>query len=127
MTLLRSDSESGTFEAVPTGSAIMSPSNRLNPMLSDHKGRYAWDVVGGYYKVRVEARHCTAPDGSLAAYSAVLPVPPEQLNIDLVLHCTAPPVSEDTVRIFNGSTAVEVPAEALKTANTLANAGRLGE
>src|SRR3546814_13653463 len=70
----------------------MSPSNRANPTVTDAIGFYRWDVVAGYYLVRASAPGCPAPGNPLRAHvdSAVLPVPPPQLAVALVLACGAP-------------------------------------
>jgi hypothetical protein len=88
-TLYRSDTEVGPFEIVPDGDAIMSPSNRTNPDLTDADGLYRWDVIAGYYKVRVEKAGCHAPGNAGQSFveSAVLPVPPPQFDIDLQIEC----------------------------------------
>ena len=90
VTLLRSDSAAGPFTVVPAGSTIMSPSNRSNPMLSAGGGHYGWLTVPGFYLVRATPPdHCTVPGGGEYVQSDVLPVPPEQTGIDLVLECTS--------------------------------------
>ena len=91
VTLLRSDNPEGPFEAVADGSPIMSPSNRANPDSTDDAGRFAWDVVAGYYRVRAEAFGCAAPDRSTAyVETPVLTIPPPALDLELVLDCTPP-------------------------------------
>jgi len=89
VSLYRADSPTGPFELVPDGSAIMSPSNRTNPDLTDDAGRYRWDVISGYYKVRAEHEGCLSPSGAPYVESAVLPVPPPVTDLDLVLDCPA--------------------------------------
>lgn len=87
VTLYRSDSETGPFEIVPDGSAIMSPSNRINPMPSDAEGHFGWDVMPGFYKVRARKDGCTARDGSPYVETDALPVPPPVFDLDLRLVC----------------------------------------
>jgi hypothetical protein len=99
VTLYRSDSPSGPFHVVPDGSAIMSPSNRANPDLTDWAGRFRWDVIAGYYIVRAERDGCLSASGAPYVESAVLPVPPPVTDLDLRLDCpdledTTPPTSE---------------------------------
>ena len=91
VTLVRSDNENGPFEEVPDGSALMSPSNRTNPDATDPEGRFAWDVVAGYYKVRAEKFGCRSADGT-ADYTEtpVLTIPPPALDLELVLDCSLP-------------------------------------
>jgi hypothetical protein len=86
VTLFRSDS--GTeFEPVPNGSAMMSPSNRVNPMLSNNAGQFGWDVITGYYVVRAEREGCTAEDGSPYVETYVMEIPPPVMGLELVLVC----------------------------------------
>ena len=80
VTLYRSAGAAGPFFAVPSGSAVMSPSNRLNPDSTDDAGRFGWDVVAGYYMVRARL-------GSCAAESSVLSIPPPVTDLDLRLSC----------------------------------------
>lgn len=100
VTLLRSATPEGPFFAVPDGSAIMSPSNRVNPDASRSDGRFGWDVVAGYYVVIATREDCvSAADRSqAAATSGVLTIPPPVTNLDLRLYCgeagpTSPPSS----------------------------------
>lgn len=85
VTLLSSDSATGTFTPVPDGSAVMSPGNRSNPSTTDVEGRFGWDTVPGYYEVEATKAGCGI------ALSAVLTVPPPALGLRLVLHCAAAP------------------------------------
>ena len=39
----------------------MSPMNRVNPDLSEADGHFGWDVIAGFYKVRVAKSGCNAP------------------------------------------------------------------
>ena len=81
VTLFRSDSSAGPFEQVHDGSAVMSPSNRSNPDVTDTWGAFGWDVVAGYYKVRAEAADCGFGE------SSVLTIPPPVTVLELVLNC----------------------------------------
>jgi hypothetical protein len=92
VTLLRSDSESGPFVEVPDGSPLMSPSNRTNPDATNADGRFGWDVVAGYYKVRAEAHGCASPldPGVPHVETSVLTIPPPALDLELRLDCTPP-------------------------------------
>ena len=87
VTLYRSDSPSGPFEVVPTGSFVMSPANRRNPDLTDETGHFGWDVIAGYYKVRAEKEGCTSASGAAFVESAVLTIPPPVTDLDLRLDC----------------------------------------
>jgi hypothetical protein len=93
VTLYRSDSPLGPFEVVPDGSAIMSPTNRQNPMYSDTEGHFGWDTVPGFYVVRAAKPGCTDPAHPGRAYTetGVLPVPPPVTDLDLRLNCSAVP------------------------------------
>lgn len=89
VTLYRSDSQSGPFEAVPDGSSIMSPSNRSNPSTTDSAGRFGWDVLAGYYEVRAVKPGCVNPHnhGEGFVSSGVLMVPPPVTDLKLILDC----------------------------------------
>jgi len=94
VTLLRAATVSGSFSAVPNGSAIMSPANRHNPDTTDSVGHFGWDVSAGFYRVRAEKSGCTAPGGAGASVeSATFEVPPPVTGIDLRLECGAASVS----------------------------------
>ena len=81
--LYRSDAPTGPFVLVPNGSAIMSPSNRVNPDKSvADEGRFGWDVIPGYYIVR-------ANNGFCFAESEVLNIPPEVTELPVVLDCSS--------------------------------------
>ncbi|MGH9266528.1 MAG: carboxypeptidase regulatory-like domain-containing protein, partial [Acidimicrobiales bacterium] len=89
VTLFRSDQPGGPFTQVPDGSAIMSPSNRTNPDLTDSVGHFGWDVIAGYYTVRAEKAGCTDPANSAQAFveTEVLTIPPPVFDLELVLEC----------------------------------------
>ena len=89
VTLFRSDSSAGPFETVPDGSAIMSPSNRTNPDMTDATGHFGWDVIAGYYKVRAEAPGCHAPGDPSTSFveTGVLTIPPPVTDLVLTLEC----------------------------------------
>ncbi len=89
VTLERSDSSSGPFVAVPNGDAIMSPSNRTNPDMSNAQGAFHWDVIAGYYKVRAQKSGCHDPSNASISFveSAVLTIPPPATDLVLTLRC----------------------------------------
>jgi hypothetical protein len=91
VTLYRAGSPLGPFEVVPDGSAIMSPSNRTNPDYTDDSGHFGWDVIAGYYLVRAEFPGCVDPGDPSRPYveTDILPVPPEWLDLELILDCEA--------------------------------------
>ncbi len=88
VTLYRADTANGPFTLVPSGSGIMSPANRVNPMKTNDKGAFGWDVIAGFYKVRAEKAGCTAP-GSSQTYNEtmVLTIPPPVTDLRVVLFC----------------------------------------
>ncbi len=97
--LLRSDSSSGPFVAVPDGSGIMSPANRHNPDTTDANGHFGWDVLAGFYVVEASATSCVSPTDptQTVVRSAVLSIPPAVTDLDLRFSCpsldTTAPVS----------------------------------
>ena len=89
VTLYRSDSPTGPFGVVPNGSELMSPTNRQNPDLTDSKGRFGWDVVAGYYKVRAEHPYCHSPLDENVPFveTDILTIPPPVIDLDIRLSC----------------------------------------
>ena len=87
--LLRSASPDGPFFPVPDGSVVMSPSNRQNPDTTNAEGRFAWDVVAGYYVVLASKDGCVsaANPNETAAESRVMEIPPPVTDLDLRLDC----------------------------------------
>jgi hypothetical protein len=87
--LYRSESPGGPFVQVPDGSAIMSPSNRDNPDLTNATGHFGWDVIAGYYKVQASHPECHKPGdaGTLFVETGVLTIPPPVFDLDLRLQC----------------------------------------
>jgi hypothetical protein len=87
--LLRSSSADGPFFAVPSGSPLMSPANRVNPDETDPLGRFGWDVVAGFYVVRASKPGCVAAANHAATYaeSRVMEIPPPVTDLDLRLFC----------------------------------------
>jgi hypothetical protein len=81
VTLLSSATKEGTYTAVPSGSEVMSPANRVNPDKSRVNGEFGWDVEEGWYKVEA------AKPGCGTATTEALFVPPPQENLEIVLHC----------------------------------------
>jgi hypothetical protein len=90
--LLRSDSGlTGTFAPVASGSASMSPANRVNPDTSDSGGRFGWDVVAGFYEIRAAHAGCADPGGAAFATTGTLSIPPPVADLELVLKCGPAP------------------------------------
>lgn len=113
--LVRSDFPQGPFTQVPSGSEIMSPSNRTNPDVTDTDGFFGWDTLSGFYRVDASAPGCT--NGS----TAVLPVPPEQVNLQIVLTCAKVPVTTTTsTPIVPKAGPTTATTAAPRTANTVA-------
>lgn len=94
--LLYSDNPDGPFSEVPDGSVMMSPSNRSNPDTTDENGQFGWDVVAGFYKVRVEKPGCVSPTDSSQTFveSGVLTIPPPVTDLELVLYCPGFPTAD---------------------------------
>lgn len=89
VTLYRSDTENGPFEAVANGSEIMSPSNRANPVTTGNDGIFGWDVIAGFYRVRASKNGCVSPSDPSQAYveSPTLTIPPAETGATLTLSC----------------------------------------
>lgn len=114
--LLRSDFAEGPFTFVPDGSAIMSPSNRLNPDTTDADGRFGWDTLAGFYVVKAEAPGCG--NGS----SAVAAVPPEVTDLRIVLVCDRTKQAEATTTTTAGPATTSAPAS-VRTSTSLPRTG----
>ena len=84
VTLLQAATAAGPFTAVPNGSAVMSPGNRVNPTVTSASGHYGWDVIAGYYKVQAAKSGCTT------ATSGVLQIPPAVTDLNVVMTCSKP-------------------------------------
>ena len=96
VTLYRADAATGPFAPVADGSALMSPSNRSNPVQTAADGIFHWDVIAGYYQVRAAKSGCVDPANPSQPYveSAVLTIPPPVTNLDLRLQCSGSPFSD---------------------------------
>ncbi len=82
VTLLSGSKRTGPFAAVPNGSTVMSPGNRTNPDTTNALGEFGWDTAPGFYEVEASEAGCgTAVVGPFE-------VPPPQVGLKLVLHCT---------------------------------------
>jgi hypothetical protein len=92
VTLFQSQTKNGSFTVVPDGSAVMSPMNRVNPDHSEADGHFGWDVIAGFYKVRVEKPGCHLPGdtGNPFRETGVMTIPPPVTNLDLRLQCDPP-------------------------------------
>lgn len=89
VTLYRADVASGPFDIVVSGSGVMSPGNRNNPMSTNTAGIFGWDVIAGYYQVRAAKSGCVAADNHAQTYAQtdVLTIPPPVTDLRLVLYC----------------------------------------
>jgi very-short-patch-repair endonuclease/5-hydroxyisourate hydrolase-like protein (transthyretin family) len=99
-TLMRSDTAGGPFAAVPDGSAIMSPANRVNPHPLGDDGAFAWFVQSGHYRVDATRPGCTDTSTS------EMPVPPERLALLIKMQCTGATVTPGTEPTVNGTVQV---------------------
>lgn len=98
--LYRADRPYGPFVQVPHGSAIMSPDNRNNADVTDAEGRFRWDVIAGYYRVRSFKQGCVSTTGAPYVESPVMTIPPPVTDLDLRLVCdTTPPSSRATLSV----------------------------
>jgi hypothetical protein len=114
VTLLSSDSLAGTFVAVPNGSAVMSPGNRVNPDTSRADGTFGWDTVPGYYEVQATKAGCGT------ATTAAFQVPPPNANLQVVLHCS---VAGQQPRLDTTSTGYHAYAASSVTAGPVSTTG----
>jgi len=97
VTLEQAGSAAGPFSAVPNGSSVMSPSNRVNPATSDAQGSFGWDVLSGYYEITATASGCST------ASSPVLTIPPPVTGLVLTLTCSSPPTRATTTTALTAS------------------------
>jgi hypothetical protein len=86
VTLRRAATKAAKPTPVAKGSIIMSPANRRNPDRTDALGDYGWDVLPGFYDITATHPGCTAHRGR-TAISPLLPVPPAQTGVNLLLRC----------------------------------------
>jgi hypothetical protein len=93
VTLLRADTPSGQFTAVPNGSPLMSPGNRRNPDVTGADGSFGWDVLTGYYEIRAKKPGCSDPasPGNDYVVSQPVEIPPAVSGLKLVLSCPQAP------------------------------------
>jgi hypothetical protein len=90
----------GPLYAVPNGSLVMSPANRVNPDETDGDGTFGWDVLGGSYAVRASKQGCSTET------SSVFSVPPPVTGLSLTLTCATPPLLGATETSLSSSTDV---------------------
>jgi hypothetical protein len=102
VTLFYSKNPDGPFYQVDDDSPLMSPSNRSNPDITDADGRFGWDVMAGFYKLRVEKNGCFAPGDSTTIFveSAVLTIPPPVTDLELIMECQPSNTPPEITNIF---------------------------
>jgi hypothetical protein len=113
VTLFRSDIASGPYTQVPNLSGMMSPSNRKNPDTTNSSGRFSWDVIAGFYKVRAEKAGCSSPVNISQTFveTDAMQIPPPYTDLQLVLYCGGP----------LPPTAITVPATGVTASETILN------
>ncbi len=91
VTILRSDTQRGTYLPVPNGDLVLAPHTPENPEITGTDGRFRWDVAPGWYQVKAEKSGCVDFDqrAQVFALSRPIPVPPPELSLRLVLYCGA--------------------------------------
>lgn len=99
--LQRADAGTGPFAAVADGSAVMSPSNRTNPVVTDATGFFRWDVLSGWYRVQASATGCTDTT------SDAMEIPPARLDLLVKMACgSAPMPVPTTAPVLSGTPTV---------------------
>lgn len=124
VTLLRSDTSGGQFTTVPTGdTSVMDPdaglvdgapgSGAQNPKPTDATGFFRWDVVEGFYKVRVNHTGCTE------LTTNEMQVNPPRVDLMVKLQCAGaePPAAGATI---SGATDGTATAGTVLTAHPVA-------
>lgn len=76
------------------------PFGQENPLITDEKGMYAWDVPAGMWQVKFEK------DGYEPAQSAWLPVPPPQLDVNIAMTQAKQP-EVTTVHAYSDGVTIE--------------------
>ncbi len=70
--------------------------SQMNPQIADGGGNYFWDVPAGWWQV------CAEKEGYTTAYSAWLPVPPEQTEVNLCLYAASAPTVTEVIETQDG-------------------------
>jgi Zn-dependent metalloprotease len=114
VTLYRSDAFDGPFTVVPDGSGLMSVANRNNPDTTGGGGRFGWDVVAGYYRVRAEREGCASPADPAQPFveTGTLTIPPPVTDLRLELACNRPPTAAFEVEPTSGEAPLTVTVDA---------------
>ena len=85
-----------------------------NPLITDAKGKYAWDVPAGMWQVRFEK------EGYEPAQSAWLPVPPPQLDVNIAMTQAKQPEVK-TVHAYSDGVTIEFDKFMLPSTLTVGN------
>jgi hypothetical protein len=99
VTLERAVRIGGRLLKVRSGSAVMSPGNRLDPSRTNVLGFYGWDTLPGQYVITVRHKGCTVPGHGHARTGKTrrLNVPPARTGVNFTLSC--PSLRRARVRI----------------------------
>lgn len=91
VTLLRSDTATGTFTPVDPSSPGIQPG--VNPETTAADGTFHWDVSAGYYEIQAAAPGCTdaADTSEPTATIGPYPVPPPQVGLVIAMNCANEP------------------------------------
>lgn len=90
------------------------PFGQENPLKTDEKGMYAWDVPAGMWQVRFEK------EGYEPAQSAWLPVPPPQLDVNIAMMQSKQPEVK-SVHAYTDVVTIEFDKFMLPSTMTLGN------
>lgn len=90
------------------------PFGQENPLITDAKGKYAWDVPAGMWQVRFEK------EGYEPAQSAWLPVPPPQLDVNIAMTQAKQPEVK-TVHAYSDGVTIEFDKFMLPSTLTVGN------
>ena len=83
VTLSAQDPSSLTYAAVPSGSAVMSPSNRDNPTTTGADGSFGWDTIAGTYEITATDASCSNSPQT----TGPITVPPPATGLVITLDC----------------------------------------
>lgn len=93
VTLLRSDTATGTFIAVDPSDPGVQPA--INPETTGADGTFHWDVSAGYYEIQATAPGCAdaADPSDATATIGPYPVPPPQVGLVITMACADEPAA----------------------------------
>ncbi len=119
VTLLQQGS-SGSYSTVPSGSDVMSPANRTNPVTTGEDGSFGWDTLAGTYEITASDSACTN-----SATSNPETVPPPATGIDLLLDC--PGITQSsTVTTLGTDPTIAPPGQAVELTATVSGTDPTG-